>query len=401
MRILHTSDWHLGKSLEGYSRLVEQVLFLEELCRIVDKEKIDLVLIAGDIYDTVTPPAAAEKMFFKYMKKIADDAMRPVVAIAGNHDNPERLEAASPIASTNGIILLGNPKTVAEQIDTKGYKINNAGECYIEIEKNNEKVVIITLPYPSEKRLNEIINDDLSENEMQKSYSAKIKEIFQQASLQYREDTINIATGHFFVSFSEESQSERAIQLGGAFTVDASALPEKAQYVALGHIHRPQKVLNTHLPAFYAGSPIAYSLSEVNHKKSVFIIDVTANSEAVITQHFLENYKPIELWRANSIEEAIALCEENTDKDCYVYLEIKTQRVLLQNEIRQIKLAKRDIVQITPIMPEEAAVAKAFDDEKSFVEQFSDFYFSTKKVAPTKELLDLFLEIFYEDDVSE
>ncbi len=112
MRILHTSDWHLGRTLEGRSRLEEQVMFIDELCGIVEAEAVDLVLIAGDVFDTVNPPAAAEELFYDALNRLADGGKRGIVVIAGNHDNPERLCAASPLAERNGIILYGLPKEV-------------------------------------------------------------------------------------------------------------------------------------------------------------------------------------------------------------------------------------------------------------------------------------------------
>ena len=115
MRILHTSDWHLGKTLEQYSRLEEQEEFLKEFIEIVKDNDIDLVLIAGDIYDNGNPPAKAEKMFYSTISEITSSGKTAVLVIAGNHDNPERLVAASSLAYEHGVILLGEPKSIARQ----------------------------------------------------------------------------------------------------------------------------------------------------------------------------------------------------------------------------------------------------------------------------------------------
>ena len=109
MRILHTSDWHLGRSLEQISRIEEQKDFVDFLVKAVEEQAIDLVLIAGDIYDTYNPSAAAEELFYGAVERLNGKGRRAVVVIAGNHDNPERLCAASPLAYKNGIILLGYP----------------------------------------------------------------------------------------------------------------------------------------------------------------------------------------------------------------------------------------------------------------------------------------------------
>ena len=96
MRILHTADWHLGRTLEGRSRLEEQAQFLDELAEIVEKEKIDVVLMAGDAFDTVNPPAAAEQLFYESLSRLSNRGKRPVMVISGNHDSPDRLAAATP-----------------------------------------------------------------------------------------------------------------------------------------------------------------------------------------------------------------------------------------------------------------------------------------------------------------
>ena len=117
MRILHTSDWHLGRSLEQISRIEEQRAFIDLLVETCEDQKVDLVLVAGDIYDTYNPPASAEELFYEALERLSGKGKRAVVVIAGNHDNPERLCAASPLAYKNGIILLGYP--ASDAVSTK------------------------------------------------------------------------------------------------------------------------------------------------------------------------------------------------------------------------------------------------------------------------------------------
>lgn len=142
MRILHTADFHLGKNLEGFSRMDEQEEFLKDFIKIVKENNIDLVIIAGDIYDNSNPPARAEKMFYSTLKQLSENGERLILVIAGNHDNPERLVAAGPLAREHGIIMIGTPKTIIEKGDYGKHKILNSGEGFIEIEINNEKAVI-------------------------------------------------------------------------------------------------------------------------------------------------------------------------------------------------------------------------------------------------------------------
>ncbi|MGB9809167.1 MAG: metallophosphoesterase family protein, partial [Caldanaerobacter sp.] len=241
MRILHTSDWHLGKTLENFSRFEEQEKFLDDFVRMAEEYDVDMVIIAGDIYDSSNPPAKAEMLFYNTLKRLANGE-RVIIAIAGNHDNPDRLSAASPLAYEQGVILLGSIKIVVPTGDFGSFKVLNSGEGFFEVEIKGERAVVIALPYPSEKRLNEIFSESIEEEERQKSYSERVGELFKELSKNYREDTINIAVSHIYVAGGEEAGSERPIQLGGSFTMELKHLPEKAQYIALGHLHKPQRI---------------------------------------------------------------------------------------------------------------------------------------------------------------
>ena len=253
MRILHTADWHLGKNLEGHSRLDEQEEFLEDIIKIVNDQKVDLVIIAGDIYDTSNPPARAEKLFYKTLKRMSENGERMILVISGNHDNPERLVAAGPLAREHGIIMVGLPKTVVETGEYGQNMVVDSGEGFVEIKINDESAVILTLPYPSEKRLNEVIYKDMDDEDKNlKSYSDRIKEFFDMGKLKYREDTINLVVSHLYAMDSETSDSERNISLGGSYIVNGSVFPSEAQYIALGHIHKPQIVPNTNKRARYS-----------------------------------------------------------------------------------------------------------------------------------------------------
>ena len=382
MRILHTGDWHLGKNLEGQSRMDEQEEFLKDFVNIVEENNIDLVIIAGDVYDTSNPPARAEKMFYDTLKRISRNGERVTLVISGNHDNPERLVAAGPLAMDHGIIMVGTPKTVVQPGIYGKHKLVESGEGFIEIEVNGERSVILTVPYPSEKRLNEILYSGMeSEEEKLISYSDRIHELFHSLESHYRNDTINLVVSHLFAMGSEESGSERSIQLGGSYIVNGSCFPESAQYIALGHVHKPQIVPGTSKRARYSGSPLHYNKKEISFKNKCFIVDVKAGEESVINEVEIKVYKPIEVWKCNGVEEAILKCEENKDKDCWVYLEISTDRYINEDEIKKMKTLKRDILEIMPkiIDVEEEDESAISLSEKSFEEIFKDFYKKRKR----------------------
>ncbi|MBU3126838.1 exonuclease SbcCD subunit D [Clostridium tagluense] len=409
MRILHTSDWHLGKTLEQFSRLEEQEEFLEEFIEIVANNNIDLVLIAGDIYDNGNPPAKAEAMFYSTLKRITSSGKTAVLVVAGNHDNPERLVAASPLAYKHGVILLGEPKSIAREgvfgeVNFEmehDFEIIESDEGYLELRIRGEKAVIITLPYPSEKRLNEVLSMGLTDEDRQKSYSDRIGQLFEKLSTKYREDTVNLAVSHLYVMGGEESGSERSIQLGGSLSVSPLKFPENAQYSALGHLHRPQKVPGTKGKIRYSGSPIQYSKSEINYSKGAYLVEVKAGQEAEISQLLFRNYKPIEVWKCSSVEEALEKCIAESQRNIWVYLEIKTKEIISTEHIKEMKKNRRDIVSIQPILEgleREEDLAESLR-EKSMEELFSEYFIKEKSgLEPSKELMELFLSIAIEGD---
>lgn len=404
MRILHTADWHLGKSLEKRSRIDEQRKFLDDFIEIAKENDIDLVIIAGDIYDSSNPPAIAEKMFYDTLKKISDNGKRLILIIAGNHDNPERLVASAPLAREHGIIMIGTLKTIIDTGNYGRHKIINSGEGFIEIEINGEKAVILTVPYLSEKRLNEVLYKDMdSDEERIKSYSDRVFSLFDSLKDNYREDTINLLVSHLYAMGSEEGGSERSIQLGGSYIVNCDCFPKEAQYIALGHVHKPQLVPGTNKKARYSGSPIHYNKKEVSYNKKCLVVDVKANEEANVKEVYFKVYKPIEIWKCENFDDALLKCEENKDRECWVYLEIKVDRYMREDEIKKLKELKKDILEITPIIEnihrdDESAISLS---EKSFEELFIDFYKKERMGEPDKEIIDLFLNLVYEEENGE
>jgi len=396
MRILHTSDWHLGKNLEHVNRLEEQEQFIEELEGIADEENIDLIIIAGDIYDVSTPPVSAEKLFYKSLKNLTKDGKRVVFVVAGNHDSPERLTAVDSLIEDlgTGIIIMGTPKSVIPKSDFKHYSVVDSGEGFVEINIKGENIVILGMPYPSDKRLNEIISEESSDELIQKEYSEKIGQIFRNLSEKYRDDTINIAVGHFHVRGGEVSTSERDIQIGGSMAVNVSDLPQNAQYIAMGHLHRPQRISGEVKNVYYSGSPIQYSKSEINYSKSVYIIDIEAKKDAVVTKKYLRNYKPIEIWKTKSIEEALLKCKESDNENIWIFLEIETDRVLTNSEIKELKTNKKNIIEILPIFKNiERESEIAYEEDRTIQEEFIDFYEYRRGAKISKETLEVFSKI--------
>ena len=155
MNILHTSDWHIGKRLMDRERLPEQIAALDEIVRICDERDVDLVLVAGDVFDTYMPSADAEEVFFRAVKRIAGEK-RAVVIVSGNHDDGVRLAASAPLAAEEGIYLFGGGYDVVPVGGERAVKAVASGEGYVVIANaRGEQVYINALPYPNEARLKE------------------------------------------------------------------------------------------------------------------------------------------------------------------------------------------------------------------------------------------------------
>ena len=403
MRILHTSDWHLGKTLENINRIEEQRQFIDELCGIAESEAVDLVLVAGDIFDTYNPSTAAEELFYDAVDRLNAKGSRAVVIIAGNHDSPDRLCAASPLAYKNSIVLLGYPGSVASVYSGNDRErfpncctILQAGPGWLEIKTASldHSAVIITLPYPSESRLEQLISADLQEDKLQQAYSERIVELLQALSSNFREDTINLVVSHLYLRDGKTSDSER--QLGGAMVVDPSKLPANAHFIALGHLHRPQRIKSAPSPTYYSGSPIAYSFSETDYSKVVYIVDAAPGKEALVREVYLNSGKPLKQWRAkNGIEEALGWCEEGRDLNAWIDLEIHTDRVLTVEEQKRLRELNPGIINIRPVVTDlkESIISFENREGKKIEELFKDYYRYRTGMEAAEEMLETFLEV--------
>lgn len=383
MRILHTADWHFGRTLEGRSRLEEQAAFVDELVRIVQEEQIDLVLIAGDVYDSVNPPSSAEKLFYECLSRLADGGQRHVAVIAGNHDSPERLTAAAPLATGYGITLLGLPV---------------ASPSRFAVPRTGEQVVLYALPYPSESRLGELLSGEADEAVLRAAYSDRIGAILRLASAQFRRDTVNLIMSHLFVLGGAETDSERPIQVGGAYTVDPGALQTGADYVALGHLHRPQ-TLPGEVPIRYAGSPLAYSFSEAGQAKSVTILDCSPGTKPDLKEIWLTSGRPLVRWKATGgLAEVHRWLEEGRDPRAWIDLEIHLTEALSMDQLQQLRKWHGGIVHIRPVYPADGTDGQQTRGESLPIDElFRRFYIrQTGGAEPEPELVQLFLELLEE-----
>jgi exonuclease SbcD len=383
MRILHTGDWHLGRTLEGRSRQKEQEQFVDELVGIADSSGADLILMAGDVYDSVNPPAAAEQLFYEAAARLAAGG-RPLVVISGNHDQPERVASVSPLVRRQGITLVGMPTSEPVTVHAA---------------RTGEIAKIAALPYPSEARLGELLAGDGGEAELRLAYSARVGRLMNLLGREFSPQTVNLAMSHIYVLGGVESDSERPIQVGGAYTVDPSALSCGAQYTALGHLHRAQRVKGDGMIR-YSGSPLAYSFSEAGQAKSVALIDVAPGGEPVFEEIYLSCGRPLVNWKSTGgLQEVYSWLDEGRDAGAFIDLELRLTEAMSMNDIQRLRKSREGIVHIRPVYPQmEQELEEMARSRMPVQELFRKFYQrQTGGAEPDDSLIELFLELAEEE----
>ncbi|CQR57596.1 exonuclease SbcCD subunit D [Paenibacillus riograndensis] len=383
MRILHTGDWHLGRTLEGRSRQKEQEQFIDELVEIADAAQADLILMAGDVYDSVNPPAAAEQLFYDAAARLTADG-RPLVVISGNHDQPERVASVSPLVRRQGIALVGMPTSEPVTVHAA---------------RTGEVAKIAALPYPSEARLGELLAGDAGEDELRLAYSARVGRLMNLLGREFTPQTVNLAMSHIYVLGGVESDSERPIQVGGAYTVDPSALSCGAQYTALGHLHRAQRVKGDSMIR-YSGSPLAYSFSEAGQAKSVALIEVAPGGEPSFEEIYLRCGRPLVNWKSSGgLQEVYGWLDEGRDATAFIDLELRLTEAMSLNDIQRLRKSREGIIHIRPVYPQmEQELEEMARSRMPVQELFRRFYQrQTGGAEPEDSLIELFLELAEEE----
>ncbi|MGM0581184.1 MAG: exonuclease subunit SbcD [Bacteroidota bacterium] len=262
MKILHTADWHIGKKLHKHELKEDFELFINWLCTTIIDQKIDLLLVSGDIFDLANPSSEARKQYFQALFKLQKLDIK-IVITGGNHDSPSMLNGPSELIKLLNINIIGG---LPEQLEEAIIPISN--------KEGEVELVVAALPYLRDADLRQAVEGQDNE-ERKKALLQGIENTFQNAAeickKQYPEIPA-IAMGHLFAAGMETSESEREIQIGNLAAFNANHFGEHFNYIALGHIHKPQQV-KAKVPTFYSGSPIPLSFSEYDDQKRVLIID--------------------------------------------------------------------------------------------------------------------------------
>ena len=230
---------------------------------------------------------------------------------------------------------------------------------------------------------------------MSKSFQEKFEALIREKEKFFEKDEFNIMIAHLFAIKASVSEEKVGYSLGGAYIVDSSSFAKTADYIALGHVHKYQVIGGTQKRAYYSGSPLHYNKTEVKTEKKL-ILDVTIDDEKNLSLKEIEIpiFKKIEIWNVDSIEEAVKMSEAKRDEDSFVYLNIKTDRLMSNEDIRLIKSNKKDIIQITPIMKIGSLqiVAENMLD-KSDEEKFIEFFKERYQISPDENIIKRYLDI--------
>lgn len=267
MKILHTADWHLGHRHLDEDRHEEFNHFLSWTLKTIQEKNVEVLIIAGDIFDTAMPSAPTEKQYNDFLHQIIDTDCKHIVIVGGNHDSPQRLMVASSLLKRFDIHIVGSI----------GMELN---DLIIPVKKStitHEELAICAVPFI---RNSDILQAVSGENfdDLEKRYAAGLQRHYQNiADMVESKGFLNqipiIATGHLFVMGQSASDSERTIHVGKLGSIPADAFPEVFDYIALGHLHRPQIVAKNN-KIRYSGSPLAFSFSESDQRKSMQLLEV-------------------------------------------------------------------------------------------------------------------------------
>jgi DNA repair protein SbcD/Mre11 len=293
MKILHTSDWHLGHRLHEQSQYEEQLKFLSWLENYIDNNHIDILLVSGDVFDTGVPSTQSQKMYYDFLVNLKKTNCKHIIITGGNHDAPGTINAPRELLNALSIHVIGKAT-------------DNIKDEVFEISINDEKIIIAAVPYLRDQDIRRAVAGESFE-QIGDRYKAALKNHYNQLA-EYcktikKQSTPIIAMGHLFAIGGFTSESEQSIYVGNLGDIGAKDFPDIFDYVALGHLHRPQKVSSQdHIR--YSGSPIMLSFSEIGHEKKIVEIETETDKIANIKEVCLPGFREI-LRISGTVEECI------------------------------------------------------------------------------------------------
>ncbi len=357
MKIFHTADWHLGKLVQGVHMTEDQAYVLDKFLNEIKKEQPDCVIIAGDIYDRAVPPTEAINLLNETLNKIIIDLKIPVLAIAGNHDSPSRLDFGSGLMRENGLYLVGHLQKELEPV----VLTDDSGEVHFYL-----------IPYVDPSTVAHLFED-----ESIKTHDEAMKKIVDEIEVKMNPNVRNVFIGHAFVTphgeaLENTSESERPLAIGGAEHVKAKHF-NSFNYTALGHLHRSHFVQNERIR--YSGSLLKYSLSEENHKKGFLQIDLNSQGEVRVKKKELHPIR--DLYRVEGKMKEIL---KHQTSDDYVFIHLLDDLPVLSpmEKVRSIYPNALHLTRMTKAELLNQEKVKRIKEELSPLEKYELFYEEVK-----------------------
>jgi exonuclease SbcD len=325
MKILHTADWHIGKKLHKSELSEDFDLFINWLCNLLEKEQVDLLLISGDVFDLANPSSEARKQYYRALMKMKQYDCK-IILTGGNHDSPAMLDAPKEVLRELDIHIIGGLPQELEEVVIPVFG-----------KEEQPELLVAALPFLRDSDLRSA-NDGVTYEDRLEATRKGIQNCFFWAADHCRSKYPGIpvvAMGHLFAAGIETSESERDIQLGNQAAFEASRFGDYFSYIALGHIHKPQRV-SAPVPAFYSGSPLPLSFSERKDEKRVLMIDTETGWEPENIE--IPNFRKL-LKVAGNLEELREKLQALSEK---MELESLIEVELLEEQYDAVKLYDLD-----------------------------------------------------------
>ncbi len=371
MRFLHTSDWHLGISLGTKSLLQDQEAMFEQMYQVIATEHIDAVLVAGDVYDSTVSLSDAIRLYNQVVTTICLDLQVPVIMIAGNHDGAQRLASCAKLLKKSGLYITGN-----------------IGRDMLPVEIQDAD--IYSIPYFN---IDEVKNLFPEKKDEIVSYEMAAKVLCDDILSRIRPGKRNIVLSHAFIVNSELSDSERATKVGGSTAISKEVF-DGFDYVALGHIHKPQSISKT---IRYCGTPLKYSFGkEENQVKSFTIVDTKTMEQTLVKINPLHDVRSI----TGTYEEILDM-ERSSD---YVFVRVTDQLIGLEKKsIINEKFPNMVELQGKTFLSAEEETHIHLEDIRDMkeIDIIKDFFEEKHGVSFTEAMRDAIMELLEEADREE
>lgn len=374
MKFFHTADWHLGKIVQGVHMTEDQAVILKQFIEAVKNEQPDAVIISGDLYDRPIPPTEAVQLLDDVLSTIVLDLHTPVIAIAGNHDSPSRLHFANKLMKEKGFHVIG-------QFDKE--------QNPVIIEDEHGEVHVHLVPYADPSVVRYIYEDDSIQ-----SHDDATKRIVEAITSSMDEKARHIYVGHAFVTpygEAEEntSESERPLSIGGAEYVRADHF-KHFDYTALGHLHRAHYVQEEKIR--YAGSPLKFSISEANHEKGYYIVEMDETGQTTVEKRTFKPHR--DLRRVEATIDDILTMEKNED---YVFVTLLDDAPVL-SPMEKIRTIFPNAMHVTRkydgvLMNKDQQITTPPAKELTDTELFHAFYKEVKGFAASEESTEIFTNV--------